>query len=126
MPKKKPPVAKTEIVNRFAAKLRELRTSRGLTQAELARQARVAPSYLWRLESGAASPGIDLIARLAETLGTTVSDLLPDDVAPDSVAVLQQQAQKLFDGLLASADRDTLLMLCPLLARLGESPTRRR
>jgi hypothetical protein len=35
-------------------------------------------------------------------------------------------AAGLFDALLQSADRETLLMLVPLLARLGESPSRNR
>ena len=30
------------------------------------------------------------------------------------------------DQLISGADRGALLMLCPLLARLGESPTRKR
>jgi hypothetical protein len=36
------------------------------------------------------------------------------------------EARRLFEDLVRHADRETLLMLNPLLARLGESPTRRR
>jgi transcriptional regulator with XRE-family HTH domain len=126
MSKRKPVIQHAQIVERFSARLRELRSSRGLTQVELARQAAVTASYVWRLESGGAAPGIDLVERLATALGTTVHDLLPATAAPDTQVVLRDQARKLFDGLLESADRETLLMLNPLLARLGESPTRRR
>jgi len=126
MSKRKPVIQHAEIVERFSARLRELRSSRGLTQVELARKAGVTASYVWRLESGGAAPGIDLVERLATALGTTVHDLLPTTVAPETVVVLRDQARKLFEGLLESADRETLLMLNPLLARLGESPTRRR
>ena len=115
-----------EIVQRFAARLREVRSSRGLTQAELARAAHVTASYVWRLESCGAAPGIDLVERLASALGTTVDDLLPAADSPDTHHVLRQRAKTLFEGLIQSADRETLLMLCPLLARLGESPTRKR
>jgi len=126
MSKRKPVIQHAEIVERFSARLRELRSSRGMTQVDLARKAGVTASYIWRLESGGAAPGIDLVERLATALGTTVHDLLPTTVAPETVVVLRDQARKLFEGLLESADRETLLMLNPLLARLGESPTRRR
>ncbi len=71
------------------------------------------------------SPGIDLVARLAKALETTISDLLPEVEPPDPLPLLRGQAQKLAETLRAS-DRDTLQMLVPLLARLLESPTRRR
>lgn len=126
MAKKKPTIKQAEIVELFAARLREVRSSRGMTQAELARQAKIAISYIWKLESGAAAPGIDLLARLASALGTTPQELLPTTPQPDSITLLRNQAKKLFDDLLENADQPTLMMLCPLLSRLGESPTRRR
>jgi transcriptional regulator with XRE-family HTH domain len=110
----------------FAARLREVRRSRGMTQAELSRRANVTASYVWRLESGGAAPGIDLVARLARALGTTSHDLLPAAAAPDTMAVLRDQARGLFEALLAAADRETLLMLNPLLARLVEASERSR
>lgn len=126
MAKRKPQIKQAQIVELFAARLKELRTSRGMTQAELARSAKVTISYIWKLESAGAAPGIDLLQRLATALGTSVSELLPEGTPTDTVAVLQDRAKTLFSSLLETADRETLLMLCPLLARLGESPTRRR
>lgn len=126
MAKRKPAIKQAEIVELFAARLREVRSTRGMTQAELAHRAKVATSHIWKLESAATAPGIDLVARLSEALGTTPHELLPAMAEPDSLAVLRDQAKKLFDGLLENADRPTLMMLCPLLSRLGESPTRRR
>ncbi len=126
MAKRKKTIHHAEIVRRFAARLRELRRSRGMTQLELARQAQVTVSYIWKLESAGATPGIDLVERLATALGTTTTDLLPVSSPPDTTALLRTQARNLFDSLLATADRETLLMLNPLLARLGESPTQAR
>lgn len=126
MRKRKTRIQHAEIVLLFAARLREFRVSLGLTQAELARQARVTVSYIWRLESGGAAPGIDLVDRLAKALGTSAADLLPTSAPPDTLEVLRAQARSLFETLLESADRETLLMVNPLLARLVESPTRRR
>jgi transcriptional regulator with XRE-family HTH domain len=120
MATKRTRIKHAEIVQRFAERLREIRRSRGLTQAELARQAHVTLSYIGRLESAGAAPGIDLVDRLATALGTSVQDLLPTSPSRDTTAILRERAKRLFDALLQSADRETLLMLCPLLARLGE------
>lgn len=122
----RPNTRQAEIVRLFAARLREVRRSRGLTQAELGEAAGVAASYIGRLEAAGAAPGIDLVARLATALGTTVHDLLPAGPPPDTEAVLRGRAEALFTGLVKSADRDTLLMLAPLLARLAESPVANR
>jgi len=119
MAKRKTSIRHAEIVQRFAARLREVRHTRGMTQAELASQAHVTLSYIGRLESGGAAPGIDLVDRLATALGTTISDLLPT-TASDAMDILRQRAESLFQSLLGIADRETLIMLNPLLARLVE------
>jgi len=120
MARKKPRIRHHQIVGQFAARLRELRHSRGMTQAELARAAHVTTSYVARLEAGGAAPGIDLVARLAGALGTTVADLVPEAAPPDTLAVLRDRAQQLFERLMREADREQLQLLCPLLARLIE------
>ena len=124
MAKRKRRIDHAEIVRLFAARLRELRHSRGFTQAELARQAHVTTSYIGRLESGGAAPGIDLADRLAKALGTTIQELLPTTGSPETQTILQEQARKLFDSILQVADRETLMMLNPLLAKLNESLNR--
>ncbi len=124
MARKRVRIRQDEIVRLFAARLREVRLSRGMTQAALARAANVTTTYIGRLESAGAAPGIDLVARLAAALGTAVPDLLPTTAPADTLAVLRQQAKGLFDNLIQAADRETLQMLCPLLARLVESSAR--
>jgi transcriptional regulator with XRE-family HTH domain len=121
MPTRKTGIRHAEIVRLFAARLRELRMSRGLTQGELARQAVVTLSYISRLENGGAAPGIDLVGRLADALGTTVADLLPAEAPPDTADVLRQRARRLFDSIVPKADRETLQLLVPFLAKLAES-----
>ena len=121
----KPKAGRSPITRAFAARLRELRRSRGMTQAELALEARVTAAYVWRLESGALGPGIELLDRLARALGTTPGDLLPASEPPDTDAVLRERARRQFEALLGVADRETLLLLNPLLARLLEADRRR-
>jgi hypothetical protein len=69
---------------------------------------------------------------LAHDVGIAVDDvlayllpaLLPMTTPLDTQAVLRQQARQLFKSLVQSADRETLLILYPLLARLNESMNR--
>jgi transcriptional regulator with XRE-family HTH domain len=114
-----------EIVQLFAERLRSVRLSRGLTQAELARQAQVTPTYISRLESAGAAPGIDLVARLAGTLGTTTTDLLPVMATPNPLPALKEQARRLLEALLAQGDSETFQQLNPLLALLVEASAKR-
>lgn len=119
------PASQPEAVRRFASRLRELRHERGLTQAELSRRAKIALSYVGRLEAGTSAPGIDLLDRLAQALGVPSSGLLPvDDEQRDEVEVLRKRAEELSATLVAAADAETLRMLNPLLAKLIEGEKR--
>lgn len=124
--RRKSRIEQDEVVRLFAARLREVRRSRGLSQVELSRLAHVTAGYVWRLESAGAAPGIDLVARLARALGTTSHDLMPEATSPNTVTVLRDRARVLFNELLAAADRETLLMLNPLLAQLVGAAERTR
>jgi transcriptional regulator with XRE-family HTH domain len=121
MPQPKKKIRHDEIVARFGQKLRELRLSRGMSQNELAFQAEVTTNYISRLEGGGAAPGIDLVARLAGSLGVSMADMLPMMPHLDDMAVTRKQAKKLFDDLMQSDDRAVLLVLTQVLARLVEA-----
>jgi hypothetical protein len=64
---------------------------------------------------------LDLVARLATALGTTIADLLPTTPPPDDLAVLRGQIRRLVDGVIASEDRQMLSHLAQFLARLSET-----
>jgi transcriptional regulator with XRE-family HTH domain len=110
-----------EIVRRFGDRLREIRLSRGMTQADVAREASVSTAYVGRLERGRAAPGIDLVARLAAALGTTTAELLPASGGADAVAVLRQQARRTFDALVRTDSQAVLSLLNMVLAHLAET-----
>lgn len=124
MPPKKMKIEHADIVRRFADRLKDRRLSLGLTQVEVARRAEVTVNYVGRLEAAGAAPGIDLLDRLASALGTTAADLLPTTPVPDPATVLRDEARRLFELLIASATRETLQLLVPLLARLSDHPER--
>jgi transcriptional regulator with XRE-family HTH domain len=91
----------------------------------LGRRANVTASYVWRLENAGASPGIDLVARLAAALGTTTHDLLPAQPPEDPSAVAREQARRLFESVMQKADAHALAVLNPLLAMFLESAGKR-
>ncbi|MDA9407008.1 helix-turn-helix domain-containing protein [Bradyrhizobium sp. CCBAU 45384] len=67
-----------------AYNVRRIRVERGIPQEQLAYDAGVDRSYLSGLERQQANPTIDLLDRLAETLGVAVSELFvrPSKGAP--------------------------------------------
>ena len=113
------PERQPEIVRRFAANLRAKRHELGMTQAELSRAAKIALSYVGRLEAGTSSPGIDLLDRLASALGVRPEELLAGGEDREETSVLRDRAKALAEELVAGADAETLKMLTPLLAKLG-------
>jgi transcriptional regulator with XRE-family HTH domain len=60
----------------FAANLRRLRHARGISQEDLAYTADVNRTYLSKLEKGVSYPGLEIIAKLADTLGVEPAELL--------------------------------------------------
>jgi transcriptional regulator with XRE-family HTH domain len=60
----------------FAANLRRLRHSKGLSQDDLAYDAQVSRSYLSQLEKGAFNASLKTIAKLATVLRVEPADLL--------------------------------------------------
>lgn len=75
--------AKTDqaLLRRFGAKLRQLRTDRGLTQAQLAKKVKVGSRTIFVYEQGRMAPSIDVIARLARFLEVTTDELIFNDEA---------------------------------------------
>jgi len=55
-----------------------------------------------------------------------VTELLPTTGPAEALSALRQQAENLFETVLQTADRETLLMLNPLLACVAKSVARRR
>lgn len=58
----------------FAARLKALRESRGLTQAALSEASGVSQANICRVEAGEREPGWSVVTRLADALGVGVGD----------------------------------------------------
>ena len=60
----------------FGAHLRELRTTRGLTQSQLADRCRSNVPFISNLERGLTAPSLAMLLRLSEALECRVVDLV--------------------------------------------------
>ena len=60
----------------FGAHLREMRTARALTQAQLADLARTNKPFISNLERGLTTPSLGMLLRLAEALECRPSELI--------------------------------------------------
>ena len=64
-----------ELRHALAARLRELRLEREITQERLAFLAGLHPTYISMLENGRKSPTVDALERIAQALGVRVSSI---------------------------------------------------
>ncbi|MBY0515231.1 MAG: helix-turn-helix domain-containing protein [Gemmataceae bacterium] len=126
MPSKKSTVSHAPIVAAFAQRLKAVRLARGMTQRQLAEAADITFSYISRLEAGGASPGIDLLERLATALRADVTDLLPPPVSAADARAHREKVRGMFEGVLSKAGPETLAMLEAFLTRLAESASSNR
>ena len=56
--------------------IRKARMRKGVSQRQLALITGTSRSYLWRIETGTADVGIDVLCRIARALDVEVSDLI--------------------------------------------------
>ena len=86
---------------RLGQVIRQLRRTRELTQEELAERAGIHVTFLSRIESGRALPGLDVLERLARALGVTLAEVVQAlDAEPDSgrAGQLLEEIQNLLAG----------------------------
>lgn len=62
----------------FGARVRKLRVGRGWSQEDFAHRAELDRTYVSGIERGRRNPTLDIIYRLAGTLGVPVADLFPE------------------------------------------------
>ena len=71
----------------FGRRVRELRTSGGMTQPQLAEAIDMSVEWVRRIENGGASPSFDTISALATALGVRPGDLFTEERVPSAVRV---------------------------------------
>lgn len=61
---------------KLGSRIRELRGEQGISQRQLALMTGISRSYLWKIETGAADAGVDVLIRIAHALDTQVRELI--------------------------------------------------
>ncbi len=91
----------------LGARLKELRLKKGFSLQDLADKVGASKAHIWDLETGRAkNPSMELLAKLAKALNTTIYDLvgesLPTDDEPELVAMFRDLKD------LSEGDRDVI------------------
>jgi transcriptional regulator with XRE-family HTH domain len=63
---------------KLGIKVRQLRHGKGLTQEELAFAAEIDLTYVGGIERGRRNPSLSVMGRIADALGVSLRDLVPD------------------------------------------------
>jgi transcriptional regulator with XRE-family HTH domain len=91
----------------LATKLKELRIKKGQSLQQVGDAVSLSKAHVWELEMGRSrNPGIDVMKRLADHFGVTISYLL-DEVNPTGDARTLQFFRE-FEGKLTEKDWDAL------------------
>lgn len=61
---------------RLGSAIRTMREQQNLSQRKLALMAGTNQSYLWEIETGQTSVGLDLLCQIADALGVPVQELI--------------------------------------------------
>ena len=60
----------------IGSRIRAERDAHGISQRQLALMTGTSRSYLWKIETGAAGVGLDVLVRIAKALDVRVRDLI--------------------------------------------------
>ena len=86
-------LSRMDIREILAINLRKLRQARGLSQEELAHRAEIDRTYISALERSVYAAGIDVVDRLARSLGVEAADLLTRPPAASGKQKTRGQAE---------------------------------
>jgi len=91
---------------RLGARVRTLRSQRGMTRKALSQHAKVSERYLAQLEAGKGNGSIVLLRRVAKAIGIPVAQLVHEGAEPPiELTLLMQQLERLPPEQIANARR---------------------
>jgi transcriptional regulator with XRE-family HTH domain len=99
--------------------LKELRTTRKLTQHRLAELLGIAPRVYSRWETGDVTPHFDTIVRLADTLGVTLDELAGRTDATAKITIRNPELNRLYKKVdqLSDEDQSALVVVLDSLVK---------
>jgi transcriptional regulator with XRE-family HTH domain len=104
----------------FGDRLRKVRESKGLNQAQLAEKSGLQPSAVSHFEMGRRSPSFDNLKRLADALSVTIDYLLGRQLEPTAAGPVAEQVFRDFEQM-SPQDQDALATFARMLAEKNES-----
>jgi transcriptional regulator with XRE-family HTH domain len=114
-----------EFERQFGNRLRRMRKAKKLSQEELAHRAGCDVSTIGRIERGEKSPRLALLHSLAETFGTSVSDLT--DCRPHTPAQdIRRELYDRIDGLVEKGSKQKVAMVRMVMESLAPTYGRKR
>jgi transcriptional regulator with XRE-family HTH domain len=106
-------------------RVRELRTSRGLSARAVAARAGITPAYLSRLENDKVSPTISTLTRVLQAIGVPVSQVFTADAGTEMVVRAAErrriESQGVTDYLLTPESAQRLRVLETVIAAGADS-----
>lgn len=106
----------------FAARLRELREARKMTQARLAELLNVDRRVYNRWERGAASPQLEAVVRIAQVLQTSLDGLVGLEAIKEATLVRNPKLHTLYQQIdsLSDEDQQALFVLMDSLIKRSQ------
>jgi len=101
----------------FGMRMRELRTSRKLSQEQLAEKVGISPKYMSRIETGSQFPSFGIITKLADALQVEVKDFFEFTHEAGNIMELKEIIKNLLKEL--EDDKDKLKVTVKFLRALA-------
>lgn len=84
-----------ELLKDLGKRIKQLRTQRGKTQAQLADFVGISPQYLSEIEQGKSNASIGILANIANELNVSLSDLIENPLAASKDEVIRKIHEEL-------------------------------
>jgi transcriptional regulator with XRE-family HTH domain len=109
-------------MERLPETLKQLRESRGLTQARLAGLIAVSPRVYNRWETGAAAPRLDTLVKIADILNVTLDELVGRSESFSEVEIRNPRLHALYRHInhLSDEDQQALIILLDSLVKRSQ------
>lgn len=98
----------------IGVKLRSLRKGKGITLSQVSERSGLSISYISKIERDHVRPSFDILQRIVEVLGLTLSDVLAEPLIngdSETATELEKQAAALQIAFLALLESDRVILL---------------
>lgn len=114
-------------MNDFGENLRELRSSAGLTQKELANKLEISPSAVGMYEHGRRKPDYEMLIKVSRLFSVSIDSLVGNtDVSNEATDIIKEMQSRILNGnnitlngvLMTKEEREQLLSAIEIAAKV--------